>query len=170
MNVEIENAVETLLRAICFFNYQSIVRLLLHREIEINVCEIFDDAFQIAIMKKHITIVKLIINENVNVNQQNDFYDTVLQVATYHDQHNAVKLLLDADVDVHVKKYFNDVFHAAIEREHQNVIMLMLRKNYKFCHSSENFRCRMKISRYKVLMRAAFSERNINSYKRKKSF
>ena len=132
MNIKIEKVVETSLKTVCLFNYQFIARIFLNRRTEINACEIFDNALQAAAMKKHIMIMQFIINENVNVNQQSDFYDTVLQTAVYHDQHNVVKLLLDVGADVHVKRYSKDSFYAAAKGKRQDVITLMLRKGYKF--------------------------------------
>ena len=121
-------------------------------------------------MKRYITIVKLIIEKEINVNQQSDFYDTALQAAVYHGQHDAVELLLDVDANVHAKRYFKNAFHAAVEEEHQDVIMLMLRKNYKFYHlSSSSLYSKARSSSYKILMRDASSERNSDSYRRRQA-
>ena len=143
----------------------------MHREAEINVYEIFDDALQAAAMKDHITVVKFMIDEDVNVNQQNDFYDTALQAAAYHNQHDVVTFLLDADANVHATGYCRNAFHAAAEKEHSDVIMLMLQKNYKFCLSPSIYKYTMKISsRCETLMQNASSDRNCDRYERKKSF
>ncbi len=169
MGVEAEGAVGTPLRTACLLNYQPIARLLLHRGAEINACGVFGDALQAAAMKGHTTLVKLIIDEGANVNQQSGFYGTALQAAAYHGQHGAVELLLDAGADVHAKGYSNDAFHAAAEGGHQDVIMLMLRKGYKFRHPPEGPRYGMlPPPRYKTLMRDASPGRNFDPYRRRK--
>lgn len=168
MDMEAEGAVGTPLRTACLLNYQSIARLLLHRGAEINACGTFGDALQAAAMKGHTTIVKLIIDEGANVNQQSGFYGTALQAAAYHGQHGAVELLLDAGADVNAKGHSNDAFHAAAEGGHQDVIMLMLRKGYKFHLPPKGPMYRAAPLRYKTLMRDASPERNFVSYGRRK--
>lgn len=168
LGVEAEGAVGTPLRTACLLNYQPIARLLLHRGAEINACGIYGDALQAAAMKGHTTVVKLIIDEGANVNQQSGFYGTALQAAAYHGQHGAVELLLDAGADVHAKGYSKDAFHAAAEGGHQDVIMLMLQKGYKFYHAPPGPRSGMAApSRYKALMRDASPGRNFDPYRRR---
>ena len=116
-------------------------------------------------------VVRYIIEEGADVNQQNDFYDTALQAAAYHDQHHAVKLLLDAGANVHAKGYCKDALHAAAEENNQDVIMLMLRKRYEFYHPLPSTRAsRAPPSPYKALMRDASLEQNPEPYKQKQSF
>ena len=170
MSVEAEGVVGTPLRTACLLNYQPIARLLLHRGADINACGIFGDALQAAAMKGHTTIVKLIIDEGGNVNQQSGFYGTALQAAAYHGQHGAVELLLDAGADVHAKGYSKDAFFAAVEGGHQEVIMLMLRKGYKFYHPPPGpAYSRANPSRYKALMRDASPGRDSDPYRRRQS-
>lgn len=167
MNMKAEGVVETPLRTACLLNCQFIARLFLHRRAEINACEIFDDALQAAAMKGHITVVKLIVDEGANINQQNDFYGTALQAAVYHDQHGAVEVLLDAGADVHAMGYCRDAFYAAAEGEHSDVIMLMLQKGYKFCLPPEGSRYRKGVrSRCEALMLDASPERNSGPHRR----
>ena len=170
--VEAEGVVGTPLRTACLLNCQPIARLLLHRGAEINACGVFGDALQAAAMKGHTTVVKLMINEDANVNQQSGFYGTALQAAAYHGQHGAVKLLLDAGADVHATGYCRDAFHAAAEGGHPDVIMLMLQKGYKFCLPPRPCMRRMSSpspSPYKALMRDASPGRKFDPHRQRDS-
>lgn len=170
MSVEAEGAFGRPLRTACLLNYQPIARLLLHRGAEINACGTFGDALQAAAMKGHTMVVKILIDEGANVNQQGGFYGTALQAAAYHGQHGVVELLLDAGANVHAKGYSNDAFHAAAEGGHQNVIMLMLRKGYKFYHPLPPTRySRAAPSPYKALMRDASPGRVPDPYRQRQS-
>lgn len=67
-------------------------------------------------------------------------------------------------------KYCRDAFYAAAKKKHSDIIMLMLQKDYKFCLSSEDRRCKIHVfSQCETLMRDASPDRNCNRYKRRKS-
>lgn len=115
--------------------------------------------------------MKFIIDEGANVNQQSGFYCTALQAAAYHGQHGAVELLLDAGANVHAKGYSKDAFHAAAEGGHQDVIMLMLRKGYKFDHPLQQIRYSRRVpSPFRALMRDASPGRNFDRYRQRQPF
>ena len=89
-----------------------------------NACGRFGDALQAAALKRHASIVKLLIDNRADVNQQTGYYGTAIQAAAYHGQHNTEELLLNDGA--------KDAFHAAAEGGHQDVIMFILQKGYKF--------------------------------------
>ncbi|KAL8790515.1 MAG: hypothetical protein Q9195_006346 [Heterodermia aff. obscurata] len=156
MSVEAEGPFGTPLRTACLLNYQPITRLLLHKGAEINASGAFGDALHAAAMKGHTMIVKFLIDEGANVDQQSGFYGTALQAAAYHGQHGAVELLLDAGANIHAEGFSKDAFHAAAEGGHQDLIMMMLRKGYKFYHtppSPEAMESCLAKPRYKNLLR-----------------
>ncbi|KUI70485.1 Ankyrin repeat and KH domain-containing protein mask [Cytospora mali] len=152
--VEGEGVFGTPLRTACLLDCLPIARLLLDHGADINACDPLEDALQIAAAKGHTSMMKLLIEEGADADQQAGFYGTALQAAAYHGQQEAVGILLDTGADVNARGISEDAFHAAAENGHEDVMMLMLRKGYRFARTICG-PCYMFPSIYKTLVRDA---------------
>ncbi|KAK6839302.1 hypothetical protein PG987_005168 [Apiospora arundinis] len=131
-SIEAESTFGTPLRTAALLSSESLIHLLLERGAKVNGHGQFGDALQVAAMKGHTSVMKLLMDEGANVNQQTGFYGTALQAAAYHGHEDAVGILLDAGADIFAPGYTRDAFHAAAKGGHQNIIVMMLQKGYRF--------------------------------------
>ncbi|ROW04889.1 hypothetical protein VMCG_04769 [Cytospora schulzeri] len=133
MEIDRQGTFGTPLRTACLLNCVSIVRLILARGADINDhCGLMGDALQIAAAKDHTSIVKLLVEEGVSLNQETGFHGTALQAAAFLGQRGAVETLLDAGADVNAEGISRDALHAAAEGGHPDIIVMMLRKGFRF--------------------------------------
>ncbi|KUI59751.1 Ankyrin repeat and KH domain-containing protein mask [Cytospora mali] len=149
-----EGVFGTPLRTACLIDCLPISRLLLDHGADIDACGPLEDSLQIAAAKGHTSMMKLLIDEGADADQQAGFYGTALQAAAYHGQQEAVGVLLDTGADVNAQGISKDAFHAAAENGHEDVMMLMLRKGYRFARTICG-PCYMFPSIYKTLLRDA---------------
>lgn len=131
-SIEAEGLLGTPLRTASLLNSESLVRFLVNRGANVNACGQFGAALQAAASKGHTSVVKLLVDEGADVDQQTGFFGTALQAAAYNGQEETVEFLLSVGAGVHIEGYSRDAFHAAAEGGHQNILMLMLRKGYRF--------------------------------------
>lgn len=87
-------------------------------------------ALHIAASKGYARIVKVLIDEDADINKQTGFYGNSLQAAAYHGHKQVVELLLDAVAFMRTTCYSLDAFHAAAEGGHEDVIAMMLKPGY----------------------------------------
>lgn len=130
MNIEAEGVFGSPLRTACLLNRLPIVQILLGRGANINACGSMGDALHIASSKGYTSILGVLIQEGADVNHHTGFYGNALQAAAYNGHLPAVVLLLDAGADVHAPGYSKDMFHAATEAGHPDIVFLMLNRGY----------------------------------------
>ncbi|KAF5013361.1 hypothetical protein FDECE_608 [Fusarium decemcellulare] len=132
MGIEVEGQFGSPLRSASLMNRKSTVRLLLQRGADIKTGELKGNALYVAAVKGHVDIAGMLIAEGTDVNQKTGSLGTVLQAASYYGHKSIVRMLLDAGADVHMGGASRDAFHAAAEGGHQEIIMLLLERGYKF--------------------------------------
>ncbi|RFU24961.1 hypothetical protein B7463_g11382, partial [Scytalidium lignicola] len=162
MGIESESMFGSPLRTASLMNRKHVVKLLIERGADVNACGSMGDALHVAAVKGHTQIVQLLIQEGANVNQHAGFYGNALQGAAYHGHKEAVELLLNAKANVHDRGFAIDAFHAAAEGGHQDIVLYMLDRGYKYYDSPPPISCYAATypSRYRPLMRDASPGRN----------
>lgn len=141
MDIEAKGELGTPLRSACLMGRMSTVQLLMEYGAGAKSGSL-DDALHAAAAKGYAVIVKLLIQEGADVNHQGGTFGTALQAAAYTGHKETVEVLVDAGADVYAQGYSLDAFHAAAEGGHQEIVLLLLMRGYKFKEPPPNIRYR----------------------------
>ncbi|KAI9684613.1 MAG: hypothetical protein M1822_005701 [Bathelium mastoideum] len=134
LDLEVEGPFGTPLRAASLMGHESTVRLLVDKGANVNTDSPLGDPLQAAAMNGHISVTKTLIEGHANVNKVGGFFGNALQAAAYRGHLATVELLLDAKAKIYQEGFSKDVFHAAAEGGHENIIRALVKKGHSFQH------------------------------------
>ncbi|KAI9655980.1 MAG: hypothetical protein M1821_005041 [Bathelium mastoideum] len=130
LDLEMEGPFGTPLRAASLMGHESTVRLLVDKGANVNTDSPLGDPLQAAAMNGHISVTKTLIGGHANVNKVGGFFGNALQAAAYRGHLAVVELLLDAKAKIYQEGFSKDVFHAAAEGGHENIIRALVKKGH----------------------------------------
>ncbi|KAL9076264.1 MAG: hypothetical protein Q9157_003711, partial [Trypethelium eluteriae] len=130
LDLEAEGPFGTPLRAASLVGHESTVRLLIDRGANVNTDSPLGDPLQAAAMNGHLSVTKILIGEHANVDKVGGFFGNALQAAAYRGQLAVVELLLDARANIYQAGFSKDVFHAAAEGGHENIIRALVKRGH----------------------------------------
>ncbi|WAO95410.1 Hypothetical protein NCS54_01303100 [Fusarium falciforme] len=109
----------------------AVVLVLIQLGADVNAKGTFGSALDIAAMKGHASIVKLLLESGASVSRRRrGVHRSVLQAAAFNGHLDTVELLLDVGADDSIGGYTKDALHAAIEGGHADIVLLLLARGF----------------------------------------
>ena len=175
LDIEHEGQFGTPLRSASLLGHESTVSLLLDHAAKASAGSSIGNALEAAAMNGHVSIANSLLKKGVDANSKGGSYGTALQAAAYRGHSKIAELLLDAGADVYLPGISKDAFHAAAEGGHENVIRLLLNREFTFRQPLDTLarrKHRMAQSSYKNLLRSSSldyrTQNNRRNIRRKK--